>query len=465
MSKKVWWMTSAVVVTVAVTGVAGVGITAQKNYADVVHEAPWELPASTDAELIPARGQAEVDVGSLRSRLRELSANPALGSFGLQVLDSSSGEEVYSHDAQIPLRPASATKILTSAAAIVALGPDDRISTDIVRGPVDGSVVIRAAGDVWLDRADLVRAAEAIHASGMEVSQVLIDTSAWSGPDFLAGWDASDIDAGFIAPMQPAMIHGGRLGDVESGDVPRSHSPAFAVAQALGEELGVSTVGVTELGDAPAETLYTIESPPLSERLRAMMQDSDNVMAEAIGREVAIKRGKGNDAQAATEAVLEVLGELGIDTSTTTIGDTCGLSVHNRIPAEVLAEIMDTAAQTQALRPLLDVLPVAGGSGTLASRFIGAPGRGVVRAKTGTLTGTSALTGVVTGQSGHVYSFGMISNDADVLGQRQALDRIASALREDAAANSGVRAAKESSEAQPTSSESQHNPNPSPSSR
>lgn len=458
MSKKVWWMTSAVVVTVAVTGVAGVGITAQKNYADVVHEEPWELSASTDAELIPARGQAEVDLGSLRSTLKELSANPALGRFGVQILDSSTGEEVYSYDAQIPLRPASATKILTSAAAIKALGPDDRIRTDIVRGPMEGSVVIRAAGDVWLDRADLVRAAEAIQASGMKVTQVLIDTSVWSGPEFLAGWDESDIDAGFVAPIQPAMIHGGRLGEVESGDVPRSHTPAFAVAQALGEELGLSTIGVTELGEEPAETLYTIESPRLSERLRAMMQHSDNVMAEAIGREVAIKRGKGSDAEAATEAVLEVLNELGIDTSTTKLGDTCGLSINNRIPAEVLAEIMDTAAQTQVLRPLLDVLPVAGGSGTLASRFIGAPGRGVVRAKTGTLTGTSALTGVVTGQSGHVYSFGMISNDTDVLGQRQALDRIASALSEDAAANSGVQAAKENADAQPTISESKHNP-------
>ncbi|KAA8721312.1 D-alanyl-D-alanine carboxypeptidase/D-alanyl-D-alanine-endopeptidase [Corynebacterium spheniscorum] len=451
-------MTSAVVVTVAVTGVAGVGITAQKNYADVVHKAPWELSASTDAELIPARGQAEVDLGSLRSTLKELSANPALGSFGVQILDSSTGEEVYSYDAQIPLRPASATKILTSAAAIKALGPDDRIRTDIVRGPMEGSVVIRAAGDVWLDRADLMRAAEAIQVSGMKVTQVLIDTSVWTGPDFLTGWDESDIDAGFVAPMQPAMIHGGRLGEVESGDVPRSHTPAFTVAQALGEELGVSTIGVTELTEQPVETLYTIESPRLSERLRAMMQHSDNVMAEAIGREVAIKRGKGSDAQAATEAVLEVLNELGIDTSTTKLEDTCGLSIHNRIPAEVLAEIMDTAAQTQVLRPLLDVLPVAGGSGTLASRFIGTPGRGVVRAKTGTLTGTSALTGVVTGQSGHVYSFGMISNDTDVLGQRQALDRIASALSEDAAANSGVQAAKANADAQPTISESKHNP-------
>lgn len=461
MSKKVWWMTSAVVVTIAVTGVAGVGITAQKSYADLVHEAPWHLAATSDAELIPAKGQAQVDTAALKRTLEELSSNPALGSFGVEILDSTSGEEIYARDAQIPLRPASATKILTSAAAIKTLGADDRIRTDIVRGPLEGSVVIRSAGDVWMDRAQLVRAAEAIKESGMTVTQVLIDNSVWSGPEFLPGWDETDIDAGFIAPMQPAMIHGGRLGEVESGDVPRSHTPAFALAQALGQELGVSTIGVTQLAEAETDTLYTIESPPLEERLRAMMEDSDNVMAEAIGREVAIKRGTGNDAAAATQAVLEVLAEAGLDTSTTSIGDTCGLSVHNRIPAKLLAQIMDLAVKDEALRPLLEVLPVAGGSGTLASRFLGDPGRGVVRAKTGTLTGTSALTGVVTAPSGHIYSFGMISNDADVLGQRRALDRIASALSEDAAANSGVQAAKESAEAQPTISESKQNPNPS----
>ena len=73
---------------------------------------------------------------------------------------------------------------------------------------------------------------------------------------------------------------------------------------------------------------------------------------------------------------------------------------------------------------------LAGGSGTLTDRYQDLPGRGWVRAKTGTLTGTSALAGVVTADSGRVYSFALLSNGSDILAARAALDRFASAIRD-----------------------------------
>lgn len=57
-------------------------------------------------------------------------------------------------------------------------------------------------------------------------------------------------------------------------------------------------------------------------------------------------------------------------------------------------------------------------------------GRGWVRAKTGTLTETSALTGVVVSQSEHIYSFALLSTDANVLDQRAAMDEFTSVIRE-----------------------------------
>ena len=73
---------------------------------------------------------------------------------------------------------------------------------------------------------------------------------------------------------------------------------------------------------------------------------------------------------------------------------------------------------------------LAGGSGTLVQRYGDLPGRGWVRAKTGTLTGTSALAGVVTAESGRVYSFALLVNGAEILGARAALDEFTSAIRE-----------------------------------
>ena len=53
-----------------------------------------------------------------------------------------------------------------------------------------------------------------------------------------------------------------------------------------------------------------------------------------------------------------------------------------------------------------------------------------MRAKTGTLTGTNALAGTVTGDSGRVYTFALLSNDGgDALAVRRALDEFASLLR------------------------------------
>ena len=84
-----------------------------------------------------------------------------------------------------------------------------------------------------------------------------------------------------------------------------------------------------------------------------------------------------------------------------------------------------------ALRPLLDVLPIAGGSGTLSNRFLD-PTRqrqaaGWLRAKTGSLTAINSLAGVVTDHSGRVLTFAFISNDAGPSG-RTAIDALAATL-------------------------------------
>jgi D-alanyl-D-alanine carboxypeptidase/D-alanyl-D-alanine-endopeptidase (penicillin-binding protein 4) len=114
--------------------------------------------------------------------------------------------------------------------------------------------------------------------------------------------------------------------------------------------------------------------------------------------------------------------------------DSSGLSVDDRLTAETLDEVVNAAAGTDdaRLRPLVDLLPIAGGSGTLSNRFLdtdaGRAATGLLRAKTGSLTGTNALAGFVTDQGGRVLTFSLISNDAGPTG-RTAIDALAAALR------------------------------------
>jgi D-alanyl-D-alanine carboxypeptidase/D-alanyl-D-alanine-endopeptidase (penicillin-binding protein 4) len=59
------------------------------------------------------------------------------------------------------------------------------------------------------------------------------------------------------------------------------------------------------------------------------------------------------------------------------------------------------------------------------------PGRGLVRAKTGTLTGTSALAGLTTDARGHTLLFAFVSNHVKVvetLDTRAALEHLTTAL-------------------------------------
>ena len=169
-----------------------------------------------------------------------------------------------------------------------------------------------------------------------------------------------------------------------------------------------------------------MESPTLVERLDVMMKHSDNVYAEAIGREVALARGS-MDAPGTT---LTILSQHGIDLTGVSMVDNSGLSTANLIPPRVLNAILLDAARETPLRPLLSTLPVAAGEGTLIDRYGDLAGRGWVRAKTGTLDGTAALAGTVTSREGNVYTFALICNDADVLAARRAMDEFTSALRE-----------------------------------
>ena len=420
--KKLWWAVSAGVVALATGSVATVGVLAQQHYGDLTH-APAFAIEEPEPPLVPAQAEVPVDnVALARALDRFVEGSEDLGTLHGQVTDTVTGETVWELNADASLQPASATKILTGAAAILALGPDDVLTTEVVRS--GDTVVIRASGDVWLTSGQLDDLAEQVG----QAEQVIIDTSVWAGEPLMPGWDPQDIDAGYIAPLEPAMLYGARIGDTE-GDVPRSHTPALDVARALADRVGAETVG---LGPAPAdaEVVATTGSPELIDRLTEMMLHSDNVMAEAIGHEVALHRGLPATAQGATQATLDVLGEHGIDISGVSLADNSGLSTLNLIPPRVLDDVLHDAAAHPPLRPLLATLPVAGGSGTLTDRYDDMSGRGWVRAKTGTLTATSALAGVVTADSGRVYSFALLSNGSEILPARVALDELTSVIRD-----------------------------------
>ena len=375
-------------------------------------------------------------------------ADPNLGNLTGRITDAATGAQLWAQGADLPMQPASVTKVLTTSAALLGLDRDSRLTTKVMasdRRP--GLVVLKGGGDPTLsavpaggqtwyrDAARISDLADQVRRSGTKVTAVQVDISAYSGPTMAPGWDPLDIDGGDIAPMEAVMLDGGRTQPV-SVESRRSRTPALDAGLALAVALSVDPATVTVLPAAfdGGQQIASVQSPPLIERLREMMNNSDNVMAEAIGREVAAAQGKPQSFEGSVRAVLGELDSAKIDTGGSHLMDCSGLSVDNRLTAETLDETVNAAAGNDQpkLRPLVDLLPIAGGSGTLSNRFLDNDAEraaaGWLRAKTGSLTGTNSLVGIITDASGRVLTFALISNNAGPTG-RTAIDALAATLR------------------------------------
>jgi D-alanyl-D-alanine carboxypeptidase/D-alanyl-D-alanine-endopeptidase (penicillin-binding protein 4) len=374
-------------------------------------------------------------------------ADPNLGRLTGRVTDALTGAELWQQGGDVPMQPASTNKSLTAAAALLTLDRDARLTTRVLRTDKPGVVVLKGGGDPTLsaarpgeatwyrDAARISDLAEQVERAGIDATEVQVDISAYSGPTMAPGWDPLDIDGGDIAPMEAVMLDGGRTQPV-SVDSARSRTPALDAGRALAVALEVDTAKVTVLpsGLRGGQEIGSVQSPPLIDRLRDMMNASDNVMAESMGREVAAALGNPQSFEGAARSVLSALRSAGIDTAGATLLDSSGLSVDDRLTAKTLDEVVGVAVgpNQPKLRPLVDLLPIAGGSGTLSNRYLDAenhrPAAGFLRAKTGSLTGTNSLAGFITDASGRVLTFALISNDAGPTG-RIALDTLAATLR------------------------------------
>ena len=198
-AKHVWWSATALVVAAAVGGTAALGVTLQREYGDLSHGEAQAVEAPE--EPLSAAQPSEANLDALRAKLDELAKNKDLATFGGEVIDTETGDVVWQRDADKRLTPASSTKVLTTAAATLALDENEKITTKVYRGSNEKNVVIKAAGDVWMTHEQLDDLAEQISKNVEQVDGVYIDTSVWSGEAQAPGWDPEDVDGGFVAPM------------------------------------------------------------------------------------------------------------------------------------------------------------------------------------------------------------------------------------------------------------------------
>lgn len=146
--------------------------------------------------------------------------------------------------------------------------------------------------------------------------------------------------------------------------------------------------------------------------LRKINKESDNLGAENLLKTIAAeKRGEPGSSADGLTLVRAFASSRGIDTSHITLSDASGVSWYNSVsPAEFTKLLLGEYRVRDTFERFRATLPVAGIDGTLANRMIGSRAEGNARAKTGTLTGVSALSGYITAADGTPLAFSILCN-------------------------------------------------------
>ena len=209
---------AAVLATVAAL-VAAAALLTSNGHDSSAHLPPPPPAVTPKPGIVPVSANTPMPSSTgLAAALALVAADPNLGRLGARVTDALTGEELGQQSDDVPLQPASTNKTLTSAAALLALDRNARVTTRVVAADESGTVVLVGGGDPTLssaapgqdncnrpraprlsDLADQVRRSATLTA-------VQVNTSLFSGPTFAPGWDPADIEGGDIAPIESVML-------------------------------------------------------------------------------------------------------------------------------------------------------------------------------------------------------------------------------------------------------------------
>ena len=264
-------------------------------------------------------------------------------------------------------------------------------------------------------------AGEAVNVDpGAAEGYVELDNRAVTGP--VGGGNTLTVDrpegTNTIVVTGTLPIDAGPLVVLRTVDEP-AEMAGHLFARAL-EEHGVEVEGGVARGAVPQEwhrprVVAEHTSMSLEEVLVPLMKFSNNghseMLVKSIGRHTA---GEGSW-RAGLVGIEEALRRMGVGTSDLVLNDGSGLSRGNLVTANAVVDLLTHAQDAPWYQAWHHSLPVAGDrdpfiGGTLTSRMGGTAAEGVVQAKTGTMTGVSALSGYVQGPDGAELYFSVVNN-------------------------------------------------------
>lgn len=359
-------------------------------------------------------------------------SNSALGDFSGSVINTTTGEALFDRKGTDGVAPASVMKVLTASTALSVLGPDYQFETKVYSGAAAGSIVLVGGGDATLsalssgqesvykgapkldDLATQVKAKWNELNPGKPITSIILDANMWNPSDnWDPSWPTSERTQGYQPLITALMVDGDRQ-DPKAQTSPRSTDPVGAAGDAFISALGLPASTPVSTGSAITSNaqLGSVKSQSIKTLIGQMLPNSDNTLAEMMARVSSKNGGRDGSSGSLTAIYSGAMSGYGFPTSTLTIKDGSGESNLDGVPPQLVAKLMVLInGGTKNLDTIYNALPVAGKTGTLASRFSGANAvaRGAVNAKTGSIATAYALAGIVHAKDGAVLSFAIFA--------------------------------------------------------
>jgi D-alanyl-D-alanine carboxypeptidase/D-alanyl-D-alanine-endopeptidase (penicillin-binding protein 4) len=369
----------------------------------------------------------------------------AAGSYsGAYVINLTDAETVFRWRAGRARILASNTKLFTTAAALAQFGTEGTLGTEVRGDGVAedglwrGDLYLHGGGDPTFGSRRFTRRAYGAGATVEALAARLQDAGIERVTGRVIG-DESEFDSRrggpgsgygtsiWVGPLS-ALAYNRGLGD-ESGSSFQTNPPLFAAARldAALERRGISVRRRPSVGASPqeAEVLASVDSPPMAQLVRITNKPSDNFAAEMLAKGLGRQATGLGTTKAGARFATRFAAELG---ARARLRDGSGLSRGNRASPYRVVRLLEAMSERDEFEDWYASLPVAGRDGTLATRMRGGPARRRCRAKTGTLSNVSALSGYCRARSGDLYAFSILMNGVYPNGARSLQDRMAHAL-------------------------------------
>ena len=416
-------------------------------------------------------------------------------SIGIDIRSLDSGASIYSYHKHKPLTPASNSKIYTSGAALLSLGLDYKFETIIYRKGNNLFIKGNGDPNFSLNNLDSLAKLISLSFETIDTliaDESTFDSNQF-GPGWMWDeghwWHAAPVSAlslndncvnFFVQPqtigkpislkivpntryvkiinnaftvddsldLKKFLINrdwknqtntftmlGNKVQSSFTDTLKRNiHNPALFTATVFAERLNHYKIPIKhiKIGKTPKDAIAHFKhlSKPLLQINQEMMYESDNLTAEIIIKAIGSLDSLPGNWETGLKTIKSILVDsVKIDTSKIKLADGSGLSRYNLSSAHNFTHFLDYMYQSQYKDSFVSSMPFGGSKGTLKERLIEIGPD--IRAKTGSLSGVSCLSGYIFSKRYGPLAFSILINGytGSSLPYKQLQDKIVTLLR------------------------------------